>query len=184
MQEVNESPPIGLSSEGLNTFPLQLGNIDTNRSIVHGCLLIAVALFLIIEPHQLMTFFATEIASRYVFILAGSSVLTLVAFVERWIRLIFIGILLISVSIASQFVVVTSGAALTIALAASSLLYILLVRVRFHKHVHWPVICTIFGAASSMLIFAMKFTIIPPSLVLPTLLVVIAIMFIVDLRRR
>ena len=64
MQEVNESTPMPFSSEGLQTIPLRLGSIQTNRSIVHGGLLIAVALLMLVQPQQLMSFFVNEIASR------------------------------------------------------------------------------------------------------------------------
>jgi len=184
MQEVNESTPIAFSSEGLQTIPLRLGSIHTNKSVVHGGLLIAVALLMLVEPQQLMSFFVSEIASRYLFILGGSIALTLVAFVERWTWLIFIGMTLFSVAVASQYVVVTSGAALTIALTESCFLFFLLMRVWFQKHLHWAVVCTILGAVCSLLIFGMKFAVIPQMLILPSLLVVIAVMFIIDLRRR
>jgi hypothetical protein len=184
MQEVNESTPMPFSSEGLQTIPLRLGSIQTNRSFVHGGLLIAVALLMLVQPQQLMSFFVNEIASRYLFILGGSIALTLVAFVERWTWLIFIGMTLFSVAVASQYVVVTSGAALTIALAESCFLFFLLMRVWFQKHLHWAVVCTILAAVCSVLIFAMKFAIIPQTFVLPSLLVVIAVMFVIDLRRR
>lgn len=184
MQDVNESTPLAFSSEGLQTIPLRLGSLRTNKSIVHGGLLIIVAMLMLVNPQQLMQFFVAEIASRYLIILGGSIAVTLVAFIERWMWLIFIGMTLFSVAVASQYVVITSGAALTIALAESCFLFFLLMRVWFHQHLHWALVFAAVAAVCSGLIFAMQFGYIPQVAVLPILLVVIAIMFIVDLRRR
>jgi hypothetical protein len=183
MQDVNESTPLTFSSEGLQTIPLRLGSLRTNKSIVHGGLLIIVALLMLVEPQQLMTFFVTEIASRYLIILGGSIALTVVAFIERWQWLIFVGMTLFSVAVASQYVVVTSGAALTIALAESCFLFFLLMRVWFHRHLHWALVFASVSAVCSALIFAMQFGYLPQVFVLPILLLLIAVMFIIDLRR-
>jgi len=172
------------SSEGMPTIPLRPMQTSTDINRVYGIAIAVIVLCVAIGSEILTTFMTSMILPQLVFVLGICLLAFVYAVIRRTYWLLIVSLAVAGIGIALPWVSAFGGAIVGVSVGVTFLAIYGVVRIWFNRQETWPFVMSAIATFYALLALVSQYYALPPWAVLPIVLVVVAGLFVVQLRRQ